>query len=349
MPNCMLETTTALVVGDYVFIQTMGRVIYRVNYIEGPGEPDKSGNYPNVISMEGKAMKDITEDDKMPLETVDIAGKGYGYGMGSMIYSDGLILGKAHNGMFYAFDTDLHLVWSYQSTGSNYFTSVTCMYEMVFGGTLDGNIYVLDVNDGSLISNPQIIDIVKDTSAWDFSTSTITSKSTALYAKWTPVGQSFTVAFNMNGHGDQTASQTVPNGGRATEPADPAAEGFTFGGWYKDKECKKPWNFRTDVVSKDTTIYAKWTPVGQSFTVTFDMKGHGDPVAPLTVPDGGRIPVPADPTAEGYIFSGWYKDEKYSDPWNFRTNSVSADTTLYAKWVDGKASIDIAFNVLSRS
>ena len=163
MPNCMLETTTALVVGDYVFIQTMGRVVYRVNYLEGPGEPDKDGNYPNVISMEGKAMKDITDDDKMPLETIEVIGKGYGYGYGSLIYSDGLILGKAHNGMFYAFDTDLHLVWSYQTTGSNYFSSVSCVDGMVFGGTLDGYLYVLDVKDGSLIAKEQVKESTKKT------------------------------------------------------------------------------------------------------------------------------------------------------------------------------------------
>ena len=73
-----------------------------------------------------------------------------------MIYSDGLILGKAHNGMFYAFDTDLHLVWSYQTGGSNYFSSVSCIDGMVFGGTLDGCLYVLDVTNGSLIAKEQV-------------------------------------------------------------------------------------------------------------------------------------------------------------------------------------------------
>lgn len=81
--------------------------------------------------------------------------------MGSLIYSDGLILGKAHNGMFYAFDKDLHLVWSYQTGGSNYFTSVSCMDGMVFGGTLDGYLYVLDVNNGSLISKEQVQESTK--------------------------------------------------------------------------------------------------------------------------------------------------------------------------------------------
>lgn len=56
MPNTMLETTTALIVGDYVYIQTMGRVIYRVDIENGPGEQDAKGNYSDVVSMEGKAM-----------------------------------------------------------------------------------------------------------------------------------------------------------------------------------------------------------------------------------------------------------------------------------------------------
>ncbi len=70
-----------------------------------------------------------------------------------------------------------------------------------------------------------------------------------------------------------------------------------------------------------------------TFDVAFDSLG-GSPVAPLTgVADGSTIlaPVPP-PTKEGYSFGGWYKDAGCTVPWDFAADTVSADTTLYAKW-----------------
>lgn len=77
-----------------------------------------------------------------------------------------------------------------------------------------------------------------------------------LYAKWTAVR--YTVAFNVQGHGTEPSSQTVDYGGKVTEPDDPSAEGFVFGGWYKESSCTTPWDFDTDTVSGNTTLYAKW-------------------------------------------------------------------------------------------
>lgn len=47
--------------------------------------------------------------------------------------------------------------------------------------------------------------------------------------------------------------------GPATLPADPAKSGYTFGGWYKEESCTNKWNFTTDTVTADRTLYAKWT------------------------------------------------------------------------------------------
>ena len=69
----------------------------------------------------------------------------------------------------------------------------------------------------------------------------------------------YTVTFNANGHGTAPASQTVVSGGKATEPTAPTAAGFTFGGWYKESSCTNAWNFSTDTVTSDKTLYAKWT------------------------------------------------------------------------------------------
>ena len=52
----------------------------------------------------------------------------------------------------------------------------------------------------------------------------------------------------------------VEEGGFVTKPADPAAPGLTFAGWYADAAFTAKFDFNT-VITKDTTIYAKWTEV----------------------------------------------------------------------------------------
>ena len=42
------------------------------------------------------------------------------------------------------------------------------------------------------------------------------------------------------------------------EPRYPEREGYTFEGWYKDKDYTNVWDFETDKVLKDTVLYAKW-------------------------------------------------------------------------------------------
>lgn len=68
----------------------------------------------------------------------------------------------------------------------------------------------------------------------------------------------YTVTFNANSHGTPPSAQTVLVGGKATEPTAPTASGYTFGGWYKESSCTNAWNFSTDTVTSDTTLYAKW-------------------------------------------------------------------------------------------
>ena len=69
---------------------------------------------------------------------------------------------------------------------------------------------------------------------------------------------SYTVSFDVQGHGVAPASQTVQSGGKVTQPQDPTEEGWDFKGWYKEAGCLTGWSFMFDTVSADTTLYAKW-------------------------------------------------------------------------------------------
>lgn len=52
--------------------------------------------------------------------------------------------------------------------------------------------------------------------------------------------------------------QTVDSGDKAAKPADPAAEGYTFAGWYKDAAFTEKFDFDAEI-NADTEVYAKWT------------------------------------------------------------------------------------------
>jgi uncharacterized repeat protein (TIGR02543 family) len=43
---------------------------------------------------------------------------------------------------------------------------------------------------------------------------------------------------------------------------------------------------------------------------------------------------PTAPTMSGYTLKGWYKEAACTNAWIFASDTVSADVTLYAKWVD---------------
>ena len=69
------------------------------------------------------------------------------------------------------------------------------------------------------------------------------------------------VTFEMNGHGTALENQAVWSGDKLTKIADPTAAGYTFAGWYTDKELTKAFDVENDTISGDTTLYAKWKPI----------------------------------------------------------------------------------------
>lgn len=66
----------------------------------------------------------------------------------------------------------------------------------------------------------------------------------------------FTVTFNTNG-GSKVSSAKVKKGEAAAAPANPEKEGYTFDGWYADKDLKTAFDFETKI-TKNITLYAKW-------------------------------------------------------------------------------------------
>ncbi|MDE7100863.1 MAG: InlB B-repeat-containing protein, partial [Anaeroplasmataceae bacterium] len=137
------------------------------------------------------------------------------------------------------------------------------------------------------------------------------------------------VNFYSNG-GSEVENQKVETYGLIQKPTNPTLDGYTFGGWYLDRDCLVEWIFDTDVVTENITLYAKWDAYG-IFVIHFNTKG-GSTIAGENVEIGSKIKKPTDPTREGYTFENWYQDEECTILWDFDKNTINENTTLYAKW-----------------
>jgi uncharacterized protein (TIGR02145 family)/uncharacterized repeat protein (TIGR02543 family) len=164
------------------------------------------------------------------------------------------------------------------------------------------------------------------TNTWDFTSMTITTDIT-LYAKW--IGIAYTVKFNSQG-GSAVDSIKVNSGDKVNKPADPNWAGHTFVGWYKESGYTTPWEFTSATVSADIVLYAKWTTI--TYTVKFNSQGGGA-VDSIKVNSGDKVNQPTDPSWAGHTFNGWYKESGCTNAWDFASTLVTADMTLYAKWI----------------
>lgn len=119
--------------------------------------------------------------------------------------------------------------WTATMTGTHYET-----YTVVAGDGLEGsNMFLLSRSETAALKSL-----------------TVSNCGAALYD----------VTFDMKDHGTQVAKQKLTAGAKVTEPAEPEAAGYIFGGWYKETTLENAWNFSTDVVpANDMTLYAKWT------------------------------------------------------------------------------------------
>ncbi|HBN57342.1 MAG TPA: hypothetical protein DD414_11265 [Lachnospiraceae bacterium] len=70
------------------------------------------------------------------------------------------------------------------------------------------------------------------------------------------------------------------------------------------------------------------------YNIFFDLGGHGPDREPLAeIKEGSLLEEPEAPEAEGYRFTGWYKDSSCTALWDFDSDIVEADMTLYAGWL----------------
>lgn len=67
------------------------------------------------------------------------------------------------------------------------------------------------------------------------------------------------------------------------------------------------------------------------YDIYFDTRDGQEPTR-MTIEENNKVNKPEDPKRQGYIFQGWFKDEIFEDPWDFQSDTIEEETTLYAKW-----------------
>jgi hypothetical protein len=76
-----------------------------------------------------------------------------------------------------------------------------------------------------------------------------------------------------------------------------------------------------------------------SYTVTFDSRGGSEISAMNEALYNATIEAPEAPTAEGCVFIGWSTKPVSGQLWDFETDKILKDTTLYAQWMPFPSSL----------
>lgn len=148
--------------------------------------------------------------------------------------------------------------------------------------------------------------------------------------------QNYTVTFYPE-NDSENFTVTVRDGDTLnTLPAEPQKDGYTFTGWYtgdnKDVLLTAPYS-----VTEDMSVYAGWEKVKKSYTVSLILNDGemADKSISATTDDEGVLSILADPTREGYTFTGWYTDTNLTNKAAFPM-TFTKDGTLFAGWTENK-------------
>ena len=144
--------------------------------------------------------------------------------------------------------------------------------------------------------------------------------------------QKYTISF----YADETLVGTTETAGNEeiALPEAPQKDGFTFGGWYFDRDTWRDKltkdTFAARALTENIVVYAYYiqneTPVPTEYKVTFYI---GEDVAGVIETSGNEILVlPEAPQKKGYAFEGWFFDD---GTWrNELTANTYADAPLTA-------------------
>ena len=175
------------------------------------------------------------------------------------------------------------------------------------------------------------------------------------------IAKIYVVTFDLQGKGDNFTQDVVcnaENNQTTSQPSNPTATGWAFGGWYTDAGCTISANFST-AITANTTIYAKWTENKSSISIFAG--DHGTLTTPASVSNPYSLGVATKQaiTAKadvGYYFTSWSctgtaaVDNASSISTNAKTNGTNGSSgTITAQYARTYAFIEGRFHVTNSS
>lgn len=146
------ESSTPLIVGEYIYVATMTGYIYKMPWKVGPGADNE-----NVTSIGGSSFNNAPS---VPSYIRDFnEGAANDAGFTSLICNSGAIYVNHSNGMSYCFDLDLNLIWAQQMDGATYFIPPTVHDGCVYTGALNGHMYIFDQTNGDVMVDQLIYQV----------------------------------------------------------------------------------------------------------------------------------------------------------------------------------------------
>ncbi len=143
----------------------------------------------------------------------------------------------------------------------------------------------------------------------------------------------YLVQFDSKG-GSDVDEQLLRDEGKATQPVDPTRDGYMFKGWYSDEACTddKEFDFNNTQITKDTTIYAKWENVSDSYWLNY---------ANSDSPETGVLKTKSDIQDDLAILQSGSGDDydrvlaEYTKYMNGSSNTLASEVHLYTKLANG--------------
>lgn len=182
---------------------------------------------------------------------------------------------------------------------------------------------------------------------WNFA-SDITTGDMTLYAKWVEdTIYTLIVEANDDSYGTVTGGGEYPKGAEVKIRAQ-HNPGYRFTGWMDSNGNMVSADEEYTVIIKEDKIKTiKLTAIfvsesTEDYDIIFQTNG-GSEINNQRISEGGKVMKPRDPVREGYAFINWYQDEALNQRWDFSSDTVMGDMTLYAKWgykFDGDITVD---------
>lgn len=137
-----------------------------------------------------------------------------------------------------------------------------------------------------------------------------------------------TITF-MNGE-TQFAKEIVGEGEKAVRPKDPEKEGFRLAGWcqLQEDDSLVPWNFDSDTVSDDLTLYAQWET--KTYSVTYEYDGQTE--TDVKTHDVDLTLKGATFAREGFVQTGWVSADGERQYGLGEALSANEDVALNPVW-----------------